>query len=198
MQDRVLRNTLDTMPLIPYGIIERLIFDKEVEDLWKAIKYPQYDCLNKPNLKSEEKIEMVCVKDLAHQENYNVFLSPLIGNMISEQKTILKIYKVKTGFERQSGNMFSIGSYRFDILYGDKSALLQYQGKPVNRGDFIEMMLLKSLNGVAIKGGAGYMEFNPRVAPECGSLLNLGNNTSFVGTSMIMAIRMANLIDSEC
>jgi hypothetical protein len=192
-----LRNSFNTMPFIPYNIIEYLALDPNAKNLWKAIKYPTYDCLSQSDLSLEDKLNLICLNQ-SDQENYSIFLNSLVENMIPDEKPILKVYKVQTGFDSNVSGKFSVGSYRFDILYGGKIGTIEYQATPCNRGDFIEMEILKSLNGAEIKGGAGFMEFTTALSRNCGSFLNLGNSTTYVGTSLIMAIRLVNLIDTRC
>ena len=195
--NRPMRNKFTTMPFIPYNIIEWLALDSGAENVWKILKYPTYDCLSKPNLTLDEKMELLCVNN-NNQQDYNIFLNQLVENMIPEEKTILKIYKVQTGFESGTGGLFSVGSYRFDILYGGKMGTIEYQKTPCNRGDVLEMELLKSLNGADIKGASGYLEYNPILSRNCGSNLNLGNHTTYIGTSIIMAVRLVNFDDNQC
>jgi hypothetical protein len=192
-----LRNTFNTMPLIPYNILQYLMTDNGAENFWKALKYPTYDCLSKPNLTLDEKSDLVCFNQ-TNQENYSIFLTQIVENMIPDEKPILKIYKIKTGFESVTNGKFSIGDYRFDILYGGKIGVIEYQATPVNRGDFIEMELLKSLNGAEINGGAGFLEFNNTLSRNCGSYLGLGNSTTYTGVSVVMAIRLANFVNTGC
>lgn len=191
------RNKFSSMPFIPYNIVEYLALDVEAENLWKLLKYSTYDCLSKPNLTLDEKLGMLC-KNEDRQEDYSLFLSPLVENMIPEEKPILKIYKIITGFENNTEGLFGVANYRFDILYGGKMGIIEYQNTPCNRGDTIEMELIKSLNGADIKSGGGFMEFNPKLSRNCGSVLNLGNQTTYVGTSVVMAIRVVDLNDTGC
>lgn len=195
--NKSLRNTFNTMPFIPYNIIEYLATDTQAENLWKALKYPTYECLEEDNLTLDEKMELICMNQ-SNQEDYSIFLNMLVENMIPDEKPILKIYKIETGFESMTSGKFSVGSYRFDILYGGKISVIKYQQTPCNRGDFIEMELLKSLNGANIKGAAGLMEFNNQLTNNCGSGLTLGNSTTYTGTALIMGVRLANYVDTGC
>jgi len=195
--NRPLRNKFTTMPFIPYNIIEYLALSPDAENIWKILKYPTYDCLSQPNLTLNEKMDLLCMNN-DNQQDYNIFLTQLVENMIPEEKTILKIYKVQTGFENITKGLFGVASYRFDILYGGKMGMIEYQKTPCNRGDVLEMELLSVLNGADIKGGAGWLEYSPILSRNCGSNLNLGNHTTYTGVSIIMAIRVANLYDTGC
>ncbi|MGL5764669.1 MAG: hypothetical protein ACRCX8_03400 [Sarcina sp.] len=132
-------------------------------------------------------------KDQDRQEDYNIFMTNLVGNAIPEAKTIFKIYRVSSN---PNNHIISTANYEFDFLYGDKSAVIEYQGIPVNRGDFLEMCLLSCLNGADV-AGVGMMQYNSELSRLCGSRANYGNSETFTGLSIVMAVQISS-VDNGC
>lgn len=89
-------NSFAELPLIPYKILEELVYDnsKTVEDFWKLIKYTTADALDKPNLTEEEKENMIWRGETLEQD-YNIFLKPLISSSLdtSEAQTQIRLYR---------------------------------------------------------------------------------------------------------
>ena len=81
--------------------------------------------------------------------------------------------------------------YKFDILYGTRNAMVDYQGVPCARVDVMEMELMKTLNGADV-AGVGMLQFNHELSRLSRSTLNIGNNYTFTGTSIIMATQIAD------
>ena len=83
-------NNFLSMPYIPYRIIEYLAYNNE--NIWKILKYNTYDCLSEENLTFEEKMSLIWSHQ-ADQENYRIFFTALVENMIPLSDTMIKIYK---------------------------------------------------------------------------------------------------------
>lgn len=186
----MLYNKYEFMPYIPYKIVEYLATNNE--NLWKILKYNDYDCLSKPNLTFEEKIALIWNTE-GNQENYSIFFSQLVENMIPDSKSILKIYKVLT---TPRNTIQAVGSYEFDILYGGKIALVEYNGIPCNRGDVVEAEILRTLNGADV-GGVGMLQFNTKLSTASRSSLNLGNSKTFTGTSLVLSVELSDLGEGD-
>lgn len=179
-------NKYSQMPFIPYRITEYLANNNE--NIWKILKYDDYNCLDKPNLSFEEKMKLIWTNE-SDQENYRVFFSYLIENSMIESTTILKIFRPSTV---PTSNIAGKSAYQFDILYGGKISVIEYRGIPCPRGDVIEHELLKTLNGKYV-GGAGQLQFNTQVIGLSRSGLNLGNSKTFEGNSLVMGIVMDDI-----
>ena len=183
-------NDFISMPYIPYRIIEYLAYNNE--NLWKILKYDTYDCLSQDDLTFEEKMSLIWSHE-AKQEDYRVFFTALVENLIPTSETMLKIYKDIT-IPRSTVN--AVAGYEIDILYGGKISLIEYNGVPCNRGDVCEAEILSTLNGVEI-GGVGRLEFNTRKLSAARSSLNIGDNKSFTGTSLMLAVDISDIGDDE-
>lgn len=179
-------NLYQGMPFIPYKIIQYLALNNE--NIWKILKYDDYDCLSKPNLTLAEKMDLVWNRQ-GNQEDYNVFFTQLVENSILESTTILKIYKIIT---TPRDSIHGVAGYEFDILYGGKIALIDYDGIPCNRGDVMESEILQTLNGADV-GGVGLLQFNAKLTSMSRSNLNLGNSKTFTGTSLIMGVELIDV-----
>lgn len=185
-------NKFEFMPYIPYRIIEYLAENNE--NLWKILKYNTYDCLYKDNLTFEEKMKLIWSHE-SDQENYHIFFTALVENMIPTEQTMVQLYKYYTVPKTPIN---SIALYEFDILYGGKISLIDYNGYPCNRGDVCEAEILSTLNGVEV-GGVGRLEFNTKKSSMSKSGTNIGDNKNFTGTSLIMAIDISDVgDDSSC
>lgn len=178
-------NKFLTLPFIPYRIVVALT---QNDNFFKLLKYNTYNALSMPNLTEDEKLQLIC-KDFDDMHNYNIFLTNVEPNELVNSKTILKLYRYDT---LPINYIVSTVSYRFDILYGTKNALVDYQGVPCPRVDVMEMELMKTLNGADV-AGVGKLQFNHDLSRLCRSTLNIGNNYTFTGTSIVMATQLADL-----
>lgn len=183
-------NKYISMPYIPYRIIEYLANNNE--NLWKILKYNTYDCLSEDDLTFEEKMELVWSHE-ANQEDYKIFLTALVENMIPISGTIIKIYKEMT---LPRNHINAVAGYEIDILYGGKIALVEYNGIPCNRGDVCEAEILSTLNGVEVDG-VGKLEFSMKKLGSSRSSLNIGDNKSFTGTSLLMGVDISDIGDNS-
>lgn len=179
-------NNYSFMPMIPYHIMEYLAYNND--NIWKILKYGDYDCLSKPNLTFKEKMSMVW-KQQGDQQNYHVFLTYLVENMIPESTTILKLFRYNTMPE---SNIKGYSTYEFNLLYGGKISLIEHQGVPCSRGDVLESEIISTLNGKDV-GGVGTLQFNAQVSPVSRSQLNLGNNKTYEGVTIMMGVRMDDI-----
>lgn len=181
-------NDFSTLPFIPYNIISKLMISPSAEDLFKLLKYDNYNALDNPNLTINEKKELIW-KGQDRSEDYRIFLSDISPNMFPDACTFIKCYR----YEGNPENLITANEiYRFDFLYGTKMAMIEYGGIPCNRGDVIEMLLQKTLNGANVKG-AGYFEYTRK----CATRANLGDNEKFTGYSLLMATKIASTEDGE-
>lgn len=177
-------NKFTSLPFIPYRIVTTLMNN---DNFFKLLKYNTYDALSKPNLTEDEKLELIC-KDEDDMHNFNIFFTNVEPNELVKSKTILKIYRYDTMPDNYA---LATICYKFDILYGTKNAMVDYQGVPCARIDVMEMELMKTLNGADV-AGVGMLQFNHELSRLSRSTLNIGNNYTFTGTSIIMATQIAD------
>lgn len=182
-------NDFSEVPKIPYNIAEYLV-EYGQEELWKLLKYQTRDACTKTNLTFQEKTDMVWDGIDTEQQNYRIFFKPLIPNSLTtaEEQMRISIYRVLT--KPISANE-AILIYGIDIMcseacgevYMDKAKIL------VERTDYIESLLLSSLNGADI-GGSQYAMFDKKLDNTCGSSMSINNGQSFYGRSLYIATRL--------
>lgn len=172
-------NQFTQLAYAPYRIIEYLANNNQ--NIWKMLYYSTYDCLSQTDLTLSQKLELVWRGD-AEQKEYNVFLNRTVEDAEPDSTCILKIYRVDN---KPINHLLSTVSYEFDFLFGSKISLVEYNGICCNKGDVFESELMQTLNGVDI-GGVGLLQFNHELSTLSRSSLNLGNNKTYSGDSIIM------------
>ena len=109
--------------------------------------------------------------------------------MEMDSKVILKCYRYHTN---PISPVISTVAYKFDVMYGTTIPLIEYNGTTCNRGDLIEMELMKSLNGKDV-AGVGFLQYNHKLSTLCSSTVGIGNNYTFTGTSIVMATQIGDV-----
>jgi hypothetical protein len=184
-------NSYYALPTIPYNILKHLALSDEI--IWKLLKYNDYNALDKPDLTFSEKMELVWKN--GPQEQYNIFFTNLIEDAIAESKCLIKIYNYY--IEPESlyvGNVV----YAFDILYGGKMSLVEYNGIPVSRGDLIVNRLLSILNGTEVNG-VGKMVFHQDMSRYDLSRSVIGNSRTYTGKQLFISVLVGDAgIETEC
>ena len=173
-------NSLTSLPSIPYKIIEYLIDNDEI--IWKLLKYNDYDALSKPNLTTNEKLDLVWQRNLP-QEDFGVFLTNLVEDAITKSKSILKVYQY---YIHPKDLYTSTVVYAFDFLYGGKMSLVEYNGIPVSRGDLFINRILTVLNGAYV-GGVGKLIFLDDLSRYSLAKSVIGNSKTFTGVCLYLA-----------
>ena len=179
-------NSLAALPPSLYNIINYLATDKsvEAENLWKMLKYNDYDALNKPNLTTSEKLDMLWRS--GPQEKYSIFLTNLIEDALPQSKCVFKLYDYMV---QPEGAYVSSVIYAFDFLYGGQMSLVEYDGIPVARGDVFINSILSVLNGVTIINHK-----NLRASCKQFTVLHLDwRNKDFFAISQIIRNRLIKL-----
>lgn len=184
-------NDYSKLPSIPYKIIEKLAIENE--NLWKLIRWPEYDCLYKSNLSLDEKMSMIW-KLQGKQDKYNIFLTDLVEDMQPKEKTILKVY---SQYLVPKSNIEGLVLYEFDVLYGGKISMIDMDGIPVNRGDAVIHEILSTLNGKEV-GGVGNIQFNTQKSSMSKGYQNLGNNKTYTGKSILMVVDVSDIGEVTC
>lgn len=194
MDSKPYYNKFSSLPFIPYKIVEKLALSKD-ENLWKALYYDNYNCLEKKNLTFKQKMNLIW-KDENDEELYKIFLKPLISSAITKANTQIRINKVNV---KPNDQYNAIGLYEFAIITGEKMAMIDVDGIPTPRIDYIEQKLLELLNGVDLGiSGLGIFQFNRELDRESQSRLAISNSKSFFGTTLIMGVTIMNLGDNTC
>ena len=79
-------NNFNDVPYIPYKIIQAMYESTsiEAENFWKCLKYTTTEALEQPNLTKKQKIALIWKGNDTLENNYQVFLKPLIGSQLTD------------------------------------------------------------------------------------------------------------------
>jgi hypothetical protein len=179
-------NKFSTMPYIPFKIVMALL---DNDNFCKLIYYNTMDALDKPNLTIEQKRALIWDGNIDRTDKFNIFLTNVQPNEEIDNRTVLKVYKYQTA---PTNNVRAVLSYRFDLLFGSKIPLVKLNGITCNRGDVIEMEIMKTLNGEDV-AGVGFLQYDERLSALCSSRVGIGNNYTFTGLTIVMATQVADV-----
>lgn len=194
---KVAFNSFVEQPRIPYRIIEVLVESNSTSanNVWKLLKYPTYDALSKPNLSIEEKLEILWTpkqKRWEHEEDFSIFLKPLMGNLTdtAEQQTQIRLFRYNTVPESR---MEAVIVYEFDVITNEKTSMVYDDlGIMCDRCDLLESYILDVLNGRDIGIGQNYLRYDRELSNSCHSLIGINNSKTFYGRSFFMALVYIN------
>ena len=179
-------NSFSRLPSIGYNILVYLAKQPTAENIWKMLKYKDYDCLSKPNLTLAEKLELIWKE--GPQEQFGVFMTPLVEDAITESKTILKIYEY---YIHDNDLYQSSVVYAFDFLYGGNMALVDYDGIPSARSAVFMHCLMATLNGAEI-GGVGKLSFVSELTRYNLAKAAIGNDKTFAGIQIFLTTKVGD------
>ena len=190
MAIRAQNNKFLSLPYIPFKIIMALL---ENDNFCKLIYYNTVDALERPNLTTEQKRDLIW-DGQDNMDDYHIFMTNVQPNEETINRTILKIYRYNSD---PIDRVHAVVSYAFDVLYGSKMPLVRCNGITCNRGDVIEMEIMKTLNGEDV-AGVGFLQYDDDLTALCRSQVGIGNNYTFTGLSIIMATQVMDIEDGGC
>jgi len=192
MANTAKNNTFNSMPQIPYQILTYLIDNNE--NLFKLLKYNSTDALQKDDLTKKEKIALLYT-EVGKEDNYHIFLKPLIGEEMTDSVTQLRLYKARI---TPTTNLKAVLNYEFDIVVGTKTNLVyDDNGIPCSRLDMIESEIINSLCGTSMFGVGGF-QFNRELSNLCVQNAGLSNSKSFFGSSFVLACNWVEVDENGC
>lgn len=181
-------NTMDGMPNIGYRIIEYLMLNNE--DIWKLLKYPSYDALDKPNLTIKEKRELI-YDGASDAENFGVFRGAYYDDAFDEQTTQLRVF-VQT--VNPISDYMSHVEIAIECLCHNKIVHLKDY---LNRLEVMVQQVIATLNGVQV-GGIGTLRFSQELDSYNQAILRLYNNRAVYGFRIIMTTMIGSDDNGEC
>ncbi len=192
MANTTKNNTFNSMPQIPYQILTYLIDNNE--NLFKLLKYNSTDALQKDDLTKKEKIALLYT-EVGQEDDYHIFLKPLIGEEMTDSVTQLRLYKARI---TPTTNLKAVLNYEFDIVVGTKTNLVyDNNGIPCSRLDMIESEIINSLCGTSMFGVGGF-QFNRELSNLCVQNTGLSNSKSFFGSSFVLACNWVEVDENGC
>ena len=136
-------NKYSQMSQMVYNIVEHLMLNNE--NIWKVLKYPDVDCLNKPNLTLAEKAALI-YKGQTDSTPYRLIMQNFSDDAYDQMQTRLHIFidtvKPKTYVWGTVDIMFEIASHNKII----------YMNEYLNRNEYVMQQLIETLNGQDVKG----------------------------------------------
>ena len=75
--------------------------------------------------------------------------------------------------------------------------LVKLNGVTCNRGDVIEMEIMRTLNGEDV-AGVGFLQYDERLSSLCSSRVGIGNNYTFTGLTIVMATQVMDVEGGVC
>ena len=183
-------NKFTSMPYIPFKIIMALL---ENDNFCKLMYYNTMDALDQPNLTTQQKRGLIW-DGQDDMDNYNIFMTNIQPNEETINRTILKVYRYNSD---PIDRVKAVVSYAFEVLYGTKMPLVRFNGITCNRGDVIEMEIMRTLNGENV-AGVGFLQYDDDLTALCRSQVGIGNSYTFTGLSIIMATQIADIEEGGC
>lgn len=175
-------NSMSIMPKIPYNIVTELINNPDAEDLWKMLKYNDYNALSNENLTKSEKMKFIWKEGA--QQDYSIFFTNLVEDVIAESRCIMKCYN----YYIHANELYSgVVVYCFDFLYGGRMSLVEKDNAPVSRGDLFINTILKCLNGKYV-GGVGKLTFYDDMSRYDLARSIVGNSKTFTGIQLFLSV----------
>lgn len=190
-------NDYSDVPYIPYKILEVLLTEdsKEVNKIWKLLKYTTSDCLSKNNLTDDEKDDMIWRGESLEQD-FNIFLKPLISSSLdtAESQTQMRLYRYNT----MPTNKFDATIlFEIDFVVNEKTCLVYDDGILCERADLLVNTFLQVFNGRDI--GVGILAYDRELSRSCQDLLSLSNSKTLFGRSLILGLNyMAGSLGVSC
>lgn len=182
-------NSMSQLAYIPYNILTYLAQEEQI--LWKLLAYNGYDALSHPDLTLSQKLNLIWKE--GPQEPYSVFMTNIVDDAISESKTIMKLYNY---YIHAKDLYLAPTVYAFDILYGPKMSLVEYNGVPVSRADLFVNRLLTLLNGVYVGGVGKLMFFDDMSRYDLGRSV-IGNSKTFTGYQLFLSVNVGDTGEDE-
>lgn len=186
---------------------------KYADNLWKILAYDTEDCLLRPSLSYEERMNLLYVNN-GNANIKRAFMSPYIDDSWVEQSSHLHIYvhsvipkdhitsTVNIGIECivhnkisniiSDANIFNDSSNPSELHNGDGSVIVKYK----SRATVMLKSVLAALNGYFI-AGVGTLQLNYKVSGYDMAKMSLWNNRSFFGYEVVMSTLLSGVSTNE-
>jgi hypothetical protein len=170
-------NQFSLLPNLPLNVIKYLVDNNE--NIWKIIKYPSADCLDKSNLTQAEKFNLI-YNAQPISSDYRVFMdSASSDDLTDEQVSLLRVFPTNISPENQVLSIVHIG---FEAICHSKINMLNtYQPRSL----VLATEVISTLNGQNVNG-IGVLQFNK------GDMFkyNLYNNKNYKGYAFTLFTRV--------
>lgn len=150
------------------------------ENIWKVLKFSSTSCLSQPNLNMSDKASLI-YNGQPISTGYRVFLDSLQNDSFTDECSIIRIFP--DVIEPKNRTMSNV-IFRFEILSHTK---VQYLDGYMNRNVYLLQQILQCLNGVDKIPNLGRLVFDVNDNRLDIARLNISNNRSFTGYTLLMS-----------
>lgn len=168
-------------------IIQYLVLNNE--NIWKLLKFPTPDALEKPNLSRREKSELIH-EGMKDTSEYRVFRSPYLDDLQDYECSQLRIYVEGLNPENRVLGLIDVN---FELIIHSK--LVNLNGY-MNRLEVMLFEVIDCLNGANVQS-LGQLAFDRTLSVYDLAKMNLFNNRNFYGYTLTMSVR-AGEVKNPC
>ena len=206
-------NRYTNLDSIEWKIVQHLLDSNSIysDNIWKALAYPTTDCLLKPSLTRQEKIQLIYMDD-GVSDAKRVFLMPYVDDAWEARASRLDIYVSKI---TPQNHVVSKVNVTFEIVVHNKINNITSDTDPENpdtnpselneNGDIMVLVksranvLLKNLlaefNGKSVADGIGQLQHNITMDTDCKTTYEMWNNKAYFGYKVTFCTLMSGLSD---
>lgn len=177
--NRIAYNPFNGYDEIPYQIINHLMDNNEL--IWKLLKHNYPDAWKNtvPNLTKAEKAKLIYNGEESIK-NFRVFMDTGQSDAVTEEISVLRISHWHIA---PKGRTVGIVTISFQVYAHYK---INHLSNYKTRNDVIVNELIKTMNGVQVKGGLGVLYFDGK--RELTDRLIVTGQIPFIGKQLFMSM----------
>lgn len=175
--DRIAYNHFNDYDEIPYQIINHLMDNNEL--IWKLLKYDTPDAYLQLNLTKPEKAKLIYNGEEVTTD-YRVFMDVGQPDAVTKEMTLLRISHWHITPKNRTTGIITIS---FQVYAHYK---INHLSNYKTRNDVIINQLIKTMNGVQIKGGLGVLYFDGK--RELTDRMIVTGQIPFIGKQLFMSM----------
>jgi hypothetical protein len=162
---------------IPYQIINHLMDNNEL--IWKLLKYDYADAYLQPDLTKSEKAKLIYNGEEI-TTNFRVFMDVGQPDAVTKEMTLLRISHWHISPKSRTVGIITLS---FQVYAHYK---INHLSNYKTRNDVIVNELIKTMNGVQIKGGLGVLYFDGK--RELTDRMIVTGQIPFIGKQLFMSM----------
>jgi hypothetical protein len=175
--DRIAYNQFNDYDEIPYQVINHLMDNNEL--IWKLLKHDTPDAYLQVDLTKEEKARLVYNGEEV-TTNYRVFMDVGQPDAVTKEMTLLRISHWHITPKNRTTGIITLS---FQVYAHYK---INHLSNYKTRNDVIINELIKTMNGVQIKGGLGVLYFDGK--RELTDRMIVTGQIPFIGKQLFMSM----------
>lgn len=175
--DRIAYNQFNDYDEIPYQIINHLMDNNEL--IWKLLKHDTPDAYLQSNLTKPEKAKLVYNGEEVTTD-YRVFMDVGQPDAVTKEMTLLRISHWHISPKNRTTGIITMS---FQVYAHYK---INHLSNYKTRNDVVINQLIKTMNGVQIKGGLGVLYFDGK--RELTDRMIVTGQIPFIGKQLFMSM----------